>query len=190
MTDKKTVFISLAVVLGFAGCAGTSAYDQAITDAQANLALAKMQCVEQFPDPAAKPVMPHMRCLTTAENSFSRRMVQIEPTLPLDLALLRSSRKLVAAERYDAGDISQVQYDLLIQQAESDFTAAANRRYNERDMVRAAQAQASAVERQARAAEQQAQAAAERSRMDRGQTRCRTEPYSGEIICETQPALF
>jgi len=145
----------LACASSLAGCglARMAETREKVAAARQALAVDLAACERSYPDHYRKPVMPRMRCLRDAAMRFQASMDQLGLGRDTDLTRAMTSHLVAVAEQYDAGRLSQAQFDAEMAATLADYNSRRLARQNSAHMVTAARAQASAAERQASAAE-------------------------------------
>jgi hypothetical protein len=116
-------------------------FDEAKAQNERDLA----ECARLYPDRFKKPTVPRIRCINDAQTKFSSAVG--DPYY--DLGQVLGSQILMASEQYDAGHLSQIQYEAAIAKAKSDFTSQIAQRNNNAAVAHAAQEQAAAASWQA-----------------------------------------
>lgn len=117
-----------------AGCGGNKLVEEARSRQDAEIA----HCERTLP---AKPATPRFKCIAAALNKFHEAVN--DPNL--DLARQTGARVVVAAERFDAGKITQAELDLERTTAVSAYHSELAKRRNEALMANSAAAQADAA---------------------------------------------
>lgn len=126
---------ALILVCGLlAGCAGNKLIDEARSRQDAEIA----ECERKIPP---KPATPRYKCIASALNKFHESINDPHA----DLARQTGARVVVAAERFDAGKITQAELDLERATAVSAYHSEINRRRNEALTANSAAAQADAA---------------------------------------------
>jgi hypothetical protein len=134
----RWVLANLPVFLALSGCGHIQSAETEA--AQITHDAAMSACEKAYPEKFKKPTMPRVKCINEA-NAVLAAHDQQAP----DLVRVMSTQRVVASERYDAGQITESQYaseDALIY---SEFQSKVLDRHNERTIANAASDQADAA---------------------------------------------
>jgi len=139
------------IVFTLAGCglARQAEIKQAADQAQAQLGVGHVECERQYPDKYKRPVTPRVKCFNAANDRYNNAMARSVSNPVLDLHDAHHARRLVAAERYDKGELSQAEYELAMANSRTEATSQANDRNNKAAAVSAQQQAAAAQQSQA-----------------------------------------
>jgi hypothetical protein len=110
------------------------------------------ECERLFPDRLRKPVTPRVKCFNEANLSYHMAYARSVGNPYLDLVRLMTAQMLLIAEKYDAGGLTEAQFEVAKATAQSDYASKVADRKNASAMVGAAQTQADAAQRRAIAA--------------------------------------
>ena len=110
------------------------------------------ECERLYPDRLRKPVTPRVKCFNEANLSYHTAYDRSVGNPYLDLARLMTAQMLFVAEKYDAGGLSEAQFEVAKATVQSDYASKVAERGNASAMVGAAQIQADAAQRRAIAA--------------------------------------
>lgn len=178
------IFVVGILLLGLTGCAASNNLER-----QRELAAAEVEydagiaaCLERFPK-GKKPIVPAAICHNEVDEAYGRRVARADPRYSLDLALVRNSQLLLAAEKFDAGKISKSEYKHLHNVAQAEMNTAVQQRINSANIANAAQTQATAAVRQAKAVE-------DANKAQKTETTCGRDALTGQVKCKTKPSLF
>lgn len=120
----------------------------------------RLECEKLAPTKERPLLAPLKRCTTSAYNEFVASLATIYPrVIHLDLAQLSSAQIVLAASRFDQGQITLEQYEVEYARIEAEYQAALSQRDTSNRVASAAERQANAAEDQAYAAQRQANAA-------------------------------
>jgi hypothetical protein len=133
----RRVGSAMFFIIGLGACAiDNSKFIEAKNDRDADIAT----CKKTYPDKHTKPVTPRVRCFNEANTRFSSRG---DPNF--DLMNAMAAQMLVVAERYDAGHVSDAQYDADRANVFADYRTKVLRRKTDAKIANAAQDQADAA---------------------------------------------
>jgi len=102
------------------------------------------ECERLYPNKTQRPVTPRVRCLTDAGMRYAQAGVNFG-NKNIDLDRLMRAKLLVVAEEYDAGKMTEAQFDLQKAQVVAEHNSAVAQRQNSAAMVDAARLQAIAA---------------------------------------------
>jgi hypothetical protein len=135
-----------------AGCVSQAGNDTARLREISALSDSEIQeCKRLYPDPNARPVSPRVKCIGDATVRAARAAAKIGYK-NVDLDELASAQMILLAEQFDAGKMTEAEYDVEQAKIISARRTQSLQRQNSQAMVSAAQAQASAASAQAIAA--------------------------------------
>lgn len=151
-TDWFCCYFMVFMGCALAGCglARNAELEKRLAEADRTRAAEEAKCDQAHPQP--RPVTPRMQCTSTAYLNW------LESTGNPNLTLFRASiaQRLVIAERYDKGQISEAEYNAEAAKLDLAADTAIRQRNESAAMVSAAQQQASAASGQAALARQKA----------------------------------
>ncbi len=149
MQRATLAMVASLALSSLAGCAM-----QALNQENERFAVARGECSRQFPDELKRPIVPGLRCRQQASRAHFTSLARLGQENDLDLVELVLTRILMAAEKYDAGQLTEGQY--LAERAQAIADAASQRqvRLNGRQVANAATMQARAAQQQASAVDQ------------------------------------
>ena len=104
-------------------------------------------CERSFPERYKKPVTPRMRCFVAANSARA-----VRENYHTDLMDAMNAQMLVAAERFDAGRLTETRFEAEKATIYANFEGKMQERDDRKAMVRATQAQANAAANAAMAA--------------------------------------
>ncbi len=71
-------------------------------------------CDRLYPDKYRKPVTPRVKCRTAAYDKVDAAINRSGANVQLDIGKKHTAQMLVAAERFDKGELSKAEYDLAL----------------------------------------------------------------------------
>lgn len=125
-------------------------------EADARRAAGEADCIKRYPDKHRKPVSPRVKCINDVMLAYFTAIQRTVGAVDLDLVNAHHAQRLVAAERYDTGKTSAVQFEAEVAKLVAEFRTEAASRRNSAAMASAAQQQAAAASQQAVLAQQKA----------------------------------
>lgn len=148
MFARALAMLCIASLLASCGLVTHLARGQQLKQLETAYAAERADCEKRFP--AKKPAAPRVRCRNDALIKRNAAMEQLPGHVRIsDLARLASARYVLAAERYDAGRLSDAEYDLEVAAAENEYSTRWHDRVNGVTMATAAENQAAAARQQA-----------------------------------------
>lgn len=132
-------------------CSLLGCVPQAIKDLTKMLDSELEECRRLYPNPDQRPVSPRMKCIGDATVKSSRVEAKYGYK-NLDLDELVRAQMVLLAERYDAGKITETEYQVEKAKIRTAYETQILQRQNSQAMVAAAQEQAAAASSQAIAA--------------------------------------
>jgi len=142
---------SLIVLFTLAGCglARQAQIRQEIDVANVQHASAKASCEQQFPSETQKPVTPGLKCFKAADDARNGTIQRLKGNAHLDVIEAHYARALLAAERYDRGEISEAEYRVAVAESKAGANGQLFDRRNRTSAVAAQQRAAAAASQQA-----------------------------------------
>lgn len=122
-------------VLALSGCAVANKIES--MQAQKTYDQAVAECHARF---SARPAVPMVKCINEARTRLGQA-----PGADPDLLAVVNGKALVAAEKYDAGTITEGEFDTAIAQAKAEYTTGSLNRWNEETLARSAAVSAAAA---------------------------------------------
>lgn len=168
MIRGAPISVLLAILTG----CGTNAVSQQALLADKTRAQAEADCHRRYPDPLAKPSLPRITCLNQVALAYHQSISPYVEAQYLDLVQLVTSQTVVAAERYDAGQMTGAEFQLEVARINTGYQSSVASRMQNQQMVSAAQTQANAAVYQSIAAQQQAAAAQRQANQSSLPTTC------------------
>ncbi len=107
-------WLTVLIVLMLAGCASgqQAAIREAAEAASLQWARDWAECDRLYPDKYRKPVTPRIKCQAAAVDKYSAAWKQATGSAPLDIHAKHNAQALLAAQRFDKGEISEAEYKL------------------------------------------------------------------------------
>ena len=142
---------SLIVLFTLAGCglARQAQIRQEIDVASVQHARAEASCEQQFPSKTQKPVTPRLKCFKAADDARNGTIQRLKGNAHLDVIEAHYARALLAAERYDRGEISEAEYNVAVAESRASANGQLADRRNKTAAVAAQQQAAAAASQQA-----------------------------------------
>lgn len=150
---RPVILLGLLTV-SISGCGGSQTLrDDPIARARADASAAMMSglaaCKQKFPQRKKGEATAQMRCESEAKQDYASQVGHG------DLIKVASTRSIEAAERYDAGKISDAQFDVELASIEADLNTGSKTRMAQETLVGAAQQQADSAREQSEAIRRQ-----------------------------------